>query len=51
MSPEQLRRLAEKLERIPLPRMTEEPGEYVCHWMAHEMAKDLREIADEDDEP
>jgi len=29
--------------------MTEEPGEYVCHWMAHEMAKDLRELADEDE--
>ena len=50
MSPEQLRRLAEKLERgTPLPRMDQDPAEYVVNRTAHELVRCLRELADEDE--
>lgn len=49
MSPEQPRRLAEKLERDPRPGPAQLPEAYVHSLVTHELAKVLRELADEDE--
>ena len=52
MTPEQMRRLAEKLmQRFPAPTSYQRIDEYYASLVMHQLASCLGEMADEDDPP